>query len=249
MAPAAMAQPAAAKPEAMKPEAPKVDTVKSEPLKAEPARTEAMKPESGKPDALKAESSRPDAARMGANHSAAIAACERAARQTLGARAAPAVEITFNAPPAIQPGLPSDPQTLFRGAGRWRSATGSYTFSYSCNVDLNHPEAVGLVMRDSSAGAAPATPATAPVEPDLRALSPGACESKAVESLQQRWPQVSNINFDSATRTFRQQSATHAVLHGTGRALPTPGAAAVLFGFECAVDPRDGRVLSTSISG
>ena len=183
--------------------------------------------------------------------SRAATACERAAQQTLSARAAKAPEVTFDAAPSVQHELSNESQTVLRGIGRLRGADGVHAFTYVCNVDRSSFEVVGLVLRDApaSAVAAKARPAPAPLEPDLRALSPAACESSAALLLQQRWPQVSKISFDSATRSYRQTSAERADLLGSGRAEPSPGAPLRLFGFECAIDPRDGRVLGTSLSG
>ena len=42
--------------------------------------------------------------------------------------------------------------------------------------------------------------------------------------------------------------ATLAELHGRGRALPSPSAPPTFFGFDCELDPRDGRVLRTNLS-
>ncbi len=183
--------------------------------------------------------------------SRAAAACEKSARQTLSARAAKAPEVTFDAAPAIQHELSNESQTVLRGTGRLRGVDGVHAFTYVCNVDRSSFEVVGLVLRDAPApaAAAKARPAPAPLEPDLRALSPAACESSAVLLLQQRWPQVARISFDSATRTYRQTTAERAELLGSGRAEPTPGATPRLFGFECAIDPRDGRVLRIGLSG
>ena len=183
--------------------------------------------------------------------SRAAAACEQSARQTLSARAAKPPEVTFDAAPAVQHELSNESQTVLRGVGRLRGADGVHGFTYVCNVDRNSFEVVGLVLRDATAPAvaAKARPAPAPLEPDLRALSPAACESSAVLLLQQRWPQVAKVSFDSATRTYRQTTAERAELLGSGRAEPTPGATPRLFGFECAIDPRDGRVLSIGLSG
>jgi hypothetical protein len=177
---------------------------------------------------------------------AAIEACERAARQTLTAQAFQPIEVTFNPAPTEQGGLSNDGQVVLRGAGRWRAANGVHTFNYSCNVDLHTFEA-GLVMRDSTPAPVEAAP-RAPLEPDLSALSPAACESSAVEALKQRWPRVSQISFDVATRSFEQPSSSRAELHGRGRALPAPGSPSTFFGFDCEIDPRDGRVIHTSVS-
>lgn len=181
---------------------------------------------------------------------ASVAACERAARQTFGAQAPRDLEVTLSPAPVAQPSLASDTQTVLRGAGRWRGNGAVHTFSYTCNVDRATDDALGFVMRDSTpAPAEAATPPQASIEPDLSALSPAACESSAVVALQQRWPRVSKISFDSATRSLRQQSASRAEFHGSGLALPGPGSPITVFEFDCAIDPRDGRVLRTSLSG
>jgi hypothetical protein len=40
-----------------------------------------------------------------------------------------------------------------------------------------------------------------------------------------------------------------ALFHGSGQALPTVDSPSRLFGFDCEIDPRNGRVLRISISG
>ena len=179
----------------------------------------------------------------------AEAACERAAREALAAQTANPAEVTFNAAPAVQPTLSSDSQIVLRGAGRWRGPGGLRSFEYSCNVDPRTAAVVGLVMRDSTAAPAQAAPIRAPTEPDLSHLSPAACESSAAEALKQRWPRVSQISFNSDTRSLLQESSTRARLRGHVSALPEPGLPSTHLGFDCEIDPRDGRVLSTRITG
>ena len=178
----------------------------------------------------------------------AVSACEQAARQSLGSQAQLA-DITFSPPPTVQEGLSSDAQVVLRGAGRWRGASGARSFTYSCNVDVRTAKAVGMVIRDVAPTAPAAAPARMPAEPDLTALSPAACESSAVQALKKRWPQVSQIRFESKTRRFQQKTPSRAELHGSGRALPVPEAQSALFGFECEIDTRDGRVVAMRISG
>ena len=48
---------------------------------------------------------------------------------------------------------------------------------------------------------------------------------------------------------FQQPTASRALLHGSGQAMPNLGKPSRLFGFDCEIDPRDGRVLHISISG
>lgn len=193
-----------------------------------------------------AQAQAPAAGKTVAASAEAVAACERAARQSLSAPASQTGEVAFNGAPTAQPSLSSESQVVLQGGGRWRSPGGMRTFTYSCNVDPRAPESVGLVLRDSTPAA---TLAPVLLEPDLSKLSPASCESSAVRVLKERWPGVSKISFDGATRSFRQHSASSAELHGSGRALPTPDAPPTFFEFDCAIDPRDGRVVRTSVSG
>ena len=179
----------------------------------------------------------------------AVAACEQSVQQSLATKGAPAAELRFNGPPSAQPDRSNDGQVVLRGAGSWRSATGLRRFEYSCNLDPRNPEAVGLVLRDTTPVAAQAKPAQSMLEPDLRHLSPGACEASVAAVLQKRWPRVSEIRLDSGARSLVQSSPSKAELHGQGRALPLQGSPYTLFGFDCEIDPRDGRVLSTRVSG
>ena len=183
----------------------------------------------------------------GASAATATQACEREARQALAGRGVQPAEVTFSGAPAVQHSLSNESQVVLRGVARWRLASDVRSINYSCTVDRQTLE-VGLVMRDTTAAPAQAAPARAPAEPDLSALSPAACESSAAEALKRRWPRVSQITFDPATRRFRQQSGSRAELQGGGRAVPEPGSPATFFGFDCEIDPRDGRVLRTSLS-
>ena len=187
----------------------------------------------------------PGRSESGSNEPAAL--CERAARQTLAAQGT--AEVSFGAAPAYDTSLSNEGQVALRGSGRARAANGARVFSYLCTVDLATREAVGLVLRDQAPAAPKAAPARPPAEPDLRELSPAACESSAAEALRRQWPRVSSISFDRSTRRFRQPAADLAELHGSGLALPAPGAPNTVFTFDCKIDPRDGWVLETNVSG
>ena len=182
----------------------------------------------------------------------ATAACQKAVRQALVGKAPAATEVIFDGGPALQPGLSNDRQRVLRGAGRSRGARGVHGFTYSCSVDAQTSEIVGVVLRDAAVVAtAPSAsaPARQRVEPDLSHVSPLDCESGAAEALKQRWPRAAQISFDVDTRSYLQESANKAELRGQGRALPAPGSPQTLFRFDCQVDPRDGRVLGVRISG
>lgn len=179
----------------------------------------------------------------------ARAACESAARKALLEPGGQAGEVTFGSAPSVQPRRAGEDQIALHGEGRRRDKGSTRSFIYSCTVDPRTFEAVGLVLRDAVAATPKAVAPRMASDPDLSHLSPTTCESKAAEALKQRWPRVSQISFDRATRRFVQKSATRADLQGQGHALPDPGAPATHFGFDCEIDPRDGRVLSTRLSG
>lgn len=179
----------------------------------------------------------------------AAAACEQSARRTLATKVTEPADITFKSAPTAQPAQAGDTQLILNGEGRWRSGSGFRNVRFTCYVDRGTLETVGVVMRDTTPVASKPPPARKPAEPDLSHLSMASCESSAVQALQKRWPRVSQITFDSDTRSFRQDSIDRAVLHGRGRALPTIGAPSTFFGFECEIDPHDGQVLRTRVSG
>jgi hypothetical protein len=179
----------------------------------------------------------------------AVAACEQSARRSLATKSTQPADIAFKSAPTVQPSLPSDTQIVLSGEGRWRAADGAHTVRFTCYVDRQTFETVGLVMRDTTPAAAKPAPARKPAEPDLSHLSMASCESSAVQALQKRWPRVTQITFDSDTRSFRQDSGDRAVLQGRGKALPNVGAPSTFFGFECEIDPHDGQVLKTRVSG
>ena len=179
----------------------------------------------------------------------AVAACEQSARRSLADKATAPADVVFKAAPTVQPALPSDTRLVLNGEGRWRAADGTHTVRFTCYVDRESFETVGLVMKDATPAPARPAPAAKPAEPDISHLSIASCESGAVQALQKRWPRVSQVSFDSDTRNFRQDSADRGVLVGRGRALPGAGAPSTFFGFECEIDPHDGRVLRTRITG
>jgi hypothetical protein len=178
----------------------------------------------------------------------AAAACERAVRQSLASRAGPAAELKFNAAPAVQPSLSNGGQLVMHGAGSWRSGSTLRRFEYSCNLEPRSPEAVGVLIRDLTPPSAEPAAARAAIEPDLSNLSPAACESAAAAALKKRWPSMSQLNFDSATRRLSQESASKALLRGQGKALPAPGSPLTHFEFDCDLDPRNGRVIGMRVS-
>lgn len=180
----------------------------------------------------------------------ALAQCERAVRQSLQPQPGTAGDVRFSAAPPL-PRVPADGrQIVLQGEGQWREATALRKFKYSCNFDPRSGQAVGVVIRQSAPPlAAQAEPK--PIEdPDLSHLSPSACESGAAVALQRRWPRVSQITFDTETRSLTQQSASRAELHGQGRARPAPESPVLVhFGFDCTIDPRDGRVIGMRLNG
>lgn len=178
-----------------------------------------------------------------------VLACERAARQLLASKGALSAEVSFAAAPTVAPGSAGDTHLVLRGGGSYRSTEGLRTFSYNCNVDAATSESVGMVMRDTTPVSSKGKAATPVREPDLTHLSPAVCESAVAAALKKRSLRVSEISFESATRTIKQTSASTAELRGRGRALPVPGSPYSHFGFECEFDTRDGRLLSSRLDG
>ncbi len=176
-----------------------------------------------------------------------VEACQQAARQALAGAVSHPADIVFDAAPELQHNLSNESQTVVRGSAHWQSG-GAHSVIYNCSVDPRTMEVIGLVMRNAAAPAAEAAQARAPAEPDLSRLSPEACEARAAEALKQRWPRVSEISFDVATRSFQQQSSSKAEFHGSGRAMPDPRSPSTFFAFDCEIDPRDGRVQRASLS-
>ena len=180
----------------------------------------------------------------------ALASCERAVRQALLPAARTTAQVRFSSPPSVQPSLSGDGRLVLRGDGQWRDGSAERKFSYSCNLDPGSGEAVGVVLRQAAPPTGATTDARAIIEPDLSHLSPSACESSAATKLKQRWPRVSKISFDSDTRSLTQQSGSRAELRGQGRAQAAPESPVLThFGFECTIDPRDGRVIDMRLSG
>jgi hypothetical protein len=177
-----------------------------------------------------------------------VAACERSVRELLATKGSSMLEVKFNGAPALQRRMSNDEQMVLRGGGSWRRNGGPRTFDYTCNADPRTSEAVGMVMRDTTPASGKGEPVGSALEPDLSFLSPAVCESTIAATLKKRWPRVSDISFESATRTLKQTTPSTAELHGRGRALAEPGAPHKLFGFDCVFDTRDGRLLGSKLS-
>ncbi len=157
--------------------------------------------------------------------------------------------MSFLSAPSVLRTQSNDDQVILHGEGQWRDAAALRKFTYRCNLDSRSAEAVGVVIRqaDKQPSALAEPP---PIEPDLSHLSPAACESSAAAALKRRWPQASRITFDTATRSLTQHSASLAEMHGQGRAQPAPESQVLAhFGFDCTIDPRDGRVIGMRLGG
>ncbi len=181
------------------------------------------------------------AASMPAGRGAAATACERAAQDTLRDTRGAAVSASFDATPALVPGAADAIEVTLRGTGQARAANASWRFSYSCTYDSRASTVAGMVVRDAAPAERAATVRAA--EPDLSLISPAACESAAASALKRRWPGVAHIIFNNDTRQLSQQSGSSASLRGQGTATPTLQDPATHFGYDCAIDPRSGRVV------
>lgn len=187
------------------------------------------------------------AAAQSAERSAAGAACERAALDTLRDTRGAAANASFTTAPTAAPGATDSAELTLRGSGQARSASGLRPFSYSCTYDTTSKTVTGLVLRDA-ASASPAPAAARSVEPDLSQISPAACESAAASSLKRRWPGVANILFNADTRRLSQQDGGNASLRGQGTAIPALREPTTHFAYDCTVDPRNGRIVAVRIA-
>lgn len=186
------------------------------------------------------------AAEPAPGRAAASAACERAAQGTLRDTRGAGASASFDKATSLVPGPADASDITLRGSGQVRTAAGARPFSYSCTYDTRNNTVAGVVLRDLGRSERVA-PARA-IEPDLSQLSPTACESAAADALKRRWPAVAQIAFNADTRQLSQEAGGPASLRGQGQAIPTLRAPATHFSYDCAVDPRNGRVLKVTIN-
>jgi hypothetical protein len=191
-------------------------------------------------DALAAAASEPAPGRA-----AAAVACERAAQGTLRDTRGTAASATFDKATSLIPGPADAGEITLRGSGQVRTPNGVRPFSYSCTYDTRNNAVAGVVLRDLDKPDR-AMPARA-VEPDLSQISPTVCESAAANALKRRWPAVAQIAFNADTRQLSQEAGGPASLRGQGQATPSLGGPATHFSYDCALDPRNGRVLKITI--
>jgi len=196
---------------------------------------------------LAAPASAPSGAGAASGRAAGAAACERAAQDTVRETRGATAIASFAAAPVVAPGPADASEVTYRGSGQVRTAGGTRPFSYSCTFDTRTNAVAGVVLRDAGAPGqtSPAAPA---VEPDLSQISPTACESAAAGALKRRWPGVASIQFNADTRQLSQQDGGTASLRGQGIATPAVRAPATHFSYDCAVDPRNGRVVAVRIA-
>jgi hypothetical protein len=193
-----------------------------------------------------APASAPSGAAAASGRAAAAMACERAAQDTLRETPGATAAASFTAAPVLSPGPADAAEVTYRGSGQVRAASGTRPFSYSCTFDTRTNSVAGVVLRDAGAPGQN-SPAAQAVEPDLSQISPTTCESAAAGALKQRWPSVAAIHFNADTRQLSQQDGGNASLRGQGQATPSLRAPATHFSYDCAIDPRNGRVLKIAI--
>ena len=181
-----------------------------------------------------------------AGRAAAVAACERAAQDTLRDARGASASASFGSAPALVPGASDASEITLRGSGLMRTANGTRRFGYSCTFDTRANTVAGMVLRD--AAAPERLPSARAVEPDLSQLSPAACESAAAGALKRRWPGVAHINFNADTRQLSQLDGGPANLRGQGSATPSVREPSTHFSYDCTVDPRSGRIVAVRIA-
>jgi hypothetical protein len=121
-----------------------------------------------------------------------------------------------------------------KGAGRYqRGAGGAVEFDYSCAFDRATGEASGVVLHDTTAGAAPSLPVW---KADLSKLSPQACEAAVADRLQRAHARASGIVFDGGSRSLTPAGEGRSALAGGGRLVRAPGMEPTPFHYRCEFD-------------
>ena len=194
------------------------------------AATEADSPRAGAP-----------ASAAEAGPSRAASRCEAAVAETIDRlRGAKPRDVEFVAHRRSASPASDVDETSIVGEGRYRSASGSVPFSYSCLFNAKSGTTSGVVLRDAlTLAAAPARQ----IQPDLTNLSPAACESAAASLLKNKFPRLSRLTFDSETRRAQGVSASETSLEGQGALQRAPGMNAAAFRYRCDFDNRSGRVV------
>ena len=173
---------------------------------------------------------------------AAVAACEKAARETFNNTRGPATEVAFNAPPAAQPGPADATDLVLRGSGRAR-----FQLQLQCRRPLGRSRRRGgprLSVRRGAGSAGSAPRRTRPrqcVADGLRVL--GRCRTAA--TLAERQPDRLQRRHAHAAARQRRQCGPARPGHGAagaGRAvdalqLPVRDRSAQR---PCALGPRPG---------
>ena len=178
----------------------------------------------------------------------AVAACEKAARETLRQSRGAMADATFVGAPAVQPGSTNGDEATLRGQGRYRGAVGSapQPFSYRCIVHLKAGTVTGIVLRDAEPPRVTATPPQAG-EPDLSRVAPEACDAAAASELKRRWPRLGLLQFNVGARRLESGAPDEILLSGQGAAVPSPGQPLTHFSYRCTVDMRSGHVVKAAV--
>ena len=188
--------------------------------------------------AAAADTSKSDSARAGDR-------CEEAVAETVRRmRGREAQEVEFiGAKRAIAPAADAD-ETGVKGEGRYRSAGGATSFTYSCAFNAKTGATSGVMFRETGGTRSVAT-GTA-WEPDLTHFSPEACETAAASQLKQKYPRVGRIAFGSDSRQLRPAPDSHTSVEGQGAVQRAPGMNSTPFRYRCEIETRSGKVVSVT---
>lgn len=175
----------------------------------------------------------------------AAATCETAVVSTVKRmRGAAAHEVRFSSAQRILDTV-SGTEIGVKGAGQYRSRSGAASpFTYTCAFNPATGGTSGVVVRDARPEN---VQAQAPWQPDLRTLSPEACETAAASALHKRFPRATNINFGGDTRALRPAADGNTSLQGEGSLVRAAGMRPSHFSYRCEVDTRSGKVLDLQL--
>lgn len=142
-------------------------------------------------------------------------------------------------PPKRSPAA-QDPNHI-KGQGRYQNTSGLVPFNYSCTLNPDNGELIGVVLSDTRE-----TPPAVekPWQPDLTRLSPEGCETAAAAALKAKIPRVDNIVFTSGARQLKPAPQGHTYLHGTGTLERVAGMKPSRFNYRCELETSSGQFLN-----
>lgn len=187
------------------------------------------------------------AAAASAPTKSAADACEAAVMEAIHeARGREAQPVQFVAGKrVVSPAL--NDETSVKGEGRYRHASGSRAFNFSCSFNEKTHAPSGVVFSDASP--APANAPDKAWQPDLTHLSPEACDAATAALLKDKYPRVAHISFVSNARQLKPGPNGRTLLEGQGGVERAAGMNPVAFTYRCEFDTVSGKLITAQTNG